>query len=328
MSMIDIHQAALESSSGPFHEFLLFYQRSIRVVYGFVEGKEDPSFYKSIIDHELPFGWTVKLIPSGSKSSVLGVLHNFPWGRFEKGRVCFFIDRDLSELIESEGEYCNESLYVTEGYSIENDIVNAYVFIRLLEEVFGVSNLTATETVDIERHFERNLNQFCEDLVPIMAQILIWRRSGIKANLSDLKLKQIFDFVGASLSYRNGCDHAGARLNALSNALKIELSSEEERETAEAHFRAADGAKRLTRGKYLIWFLVEYSSAVHAAIPSICSRHNSVPKVKIQIGPGNAMGIVGPRAMPSQTLISFIKKNYCKFISEFEVNAVVSSMSA
>ena len=49
MSMLSIHQAALESSNTVLHEFLLRYKIQGKIVYGFVEGKDDPSFTKVLL---------------------------------------------------------------------------------------------------------------------------------------------------------------------------------------------------------------------------------------------------------------------------------------
>jgi len=71
--MLDIHAAALASGNIPYHEFLLCYKSTEQIVYGIVEGRQDPCFYRGIIENMLPDGWDVRLIKAGSKAKVLRV---------------------------------------------------------------------------------------------------------------------------------------------------------------------------------------------------------------------------------------------------------------
>jgi len=79
MSMIDIHAAALEEVNEAYHEFLLRYNAINLTVYGFVEGKDDPSFYRSVIDRFLPDNWSVALFVSGNRKKVLDTEAAFDW---------------------------------------------------------------------------------------------------------------------------------------------------------------------------------------------------------------------------------------------------------
>ncbi|WP_421659383.1 DUF4435 domain-containing protein [Leptothermofonsia sp. ETS-13] len=96
-------------------------------VYGFVEGKDDPVFYRHLIERLFPEGWSVKLIPTGNKQNVLRSFHNINWTNFSKERVCFFIDRDLQDFVTPPLQLEN-NIYVTDGYSIENSIFKTNYF--------------------------------------------------------------------------------------------------------------------------------------------------------------------------------------------------------
>src|SRR5580698_4141808 len=124
MEMLDIHAAALASGNVPYHEFLLCYRAGERFVYGIVEGREDPCFYRGIIENMLPEGWEVRLIRAGSKKKALKVFESMDWSRFPRKRVCFFVDRDLSEFVGGE-THVGDNLYVTDKYSIDSEVVCA-----------------------------------------------------------------------------------------------------------------------------------------------------------------------------------------------------------
>jgi hypothetical protein len=92
-SMLEVHNQALEDVDESYHDFLLIYRKYARCVYGFVEGKDDPVFYRCSIENQLPEGWSIKLMPTGSKQKVLRSFQSFNWIDFSKKRVCFFIGK-------------------------------------------------------------------------------------------------------------------------------------------------------------------------------------------------------------------------------------------
>jgi len=117
--MLHLHETALASGNIPYHEFLLYYKATQRVVYGIVEGREDPSYYRGQIEGMLSDDWKVKLICAGSKTKVLKVFVDIDWSRFPKKRVCFFVDRDLSEFLSPQ-QHSGQNLFVTDNYSIDS----------------------------------------------------------------------------------------------------------------------------------------------------------------------------------------------------------------
>ena len=123
MSILGVHAEALGSELTVYHEFLTRYKKTAMCVYGFVEGKDDPSFYRGAIEHMLPKEWTVDLWSVGNKDKVIQLYADFDWVRFPKNRVVFFIDRDLSEFLKETLPVQN-NVYITDKYSIENDIVS------------------------------------------------------------------------------------------------------------------------------------------------------------------------------------------------------------
>ena len=126
------------------------------------------------------------LIPAGKKDKVLEVLNGMDWSSFQKKRICFFVDRDLSEFLNG-GLPFIENLYVTDNYSIENDAMTFGTMARVLEEVLNITELDLKEIEVIKELFLLNLGEFQEAMVPVMSQILIWRRNGAKAELDNIK---------------------------------------------------------------------------------------------------------------------------------------------
>ncbi len=50
MNMLKVHREALAGEQWLYHEFLGRYSRTAKRIYGFVEGKEDPSYYSGAIN--------------------------------------------------------------------------------------------------------------------------------------------------------------------------------------------------------------------------------------------------------------------------------------
>ncbi len=165
MSMIDVHSAALKAVNESYHDFLLRFDRTKKVVFGFVEGKDDPSFYRSVIERFIPEDWTVDLIRAGNRDKVLATEATFDWTRFYRTQIAFFVDRDFTELTAPGVAYA-DNVYVTDGYSIENSVVTSDVMLRLLSEVHNVVDWTEDEKREIVSHFNEQMERFGELMMP------------------------------------------------------------------------------------------------------------------------------------------------------------------
>ncbi|MGX5828694.1 DUF4435 domain-containing protein [Mesorhizobium sp. 43Arga] len=314
MSMLDVHKDALEKVDEAYHEFLLRYNATNKSVYGFVEGKEDPSFYRSVIERFLPDDWSVELFVSGNRQKVLDAEAAFDWERFSRLQIAFYADQDLVHFLNPGCVYA-PNVYVSDGYSIENSIATKDVFIRLLQEVHNVIDWTELERVSLSQHFVDQLAAFQEMMASMMAQIAIWRRDGVKANLSNLDLASIVAFSGGAFVVRQGYEHADARIDRLCQCVGAQASNAAEREAMEATFREANGPANLTRGKYLIWFLAMLANEVHAKVTQFVASYRTPPKTRMAFGPANVMVVAAPRARIPNSFRVFLESTYLQFIA-------------
>ncbi|WP_075323958.1 DUF4435 domain-containing protein [Acidithiobacillus albertensis] len=315
MTMLQIHMDALNSVPVAYHEFLIRYKANANIVYGIVEGKEDPMFYRGLIERHLPEGWEVELIPAGCKDKVISAKNAFDWSRFSPNRICFFIDRDLSELIE-DGTISGDNVYITDNYSIENDAVNIGVLKRLLVEIFNIHDLEPTEWEVIYQRFSSALSDFQDFMVPIMAQIILWRRSGKRPCLNDIQPKDFFFFKHGEIKFRTNFESSLSRLEHAGKCVKLQPSHNTEVSYAENEFRQRNGPERLIRGKYLLWFLVAFALEVHSSISVLIDRLDESPKVRISIGLANAMVVLAPRVRCPQSLKKFLDRTYEQYIRD------------
>jgi len=324
MTMLQIHEDALESVNTAYHEFLLRYKASSNIVYGIVEGKEDPMFYRGFIEHYLPAEWEVELMSAGRKDNVLKAITIFDWTRFSNKRICFFVDKDLSLFLQKVSVDV-ENLYVTDNYSIENEAVNFRVLKRLLEEVLNISDLKPTEIDLLERYFYNALECFQESILPVMAQIVLWRRAGKRPCLDDIRPKEYFTYVNGTINLRDNFNTVQSRLEQAAMRVNLEISSQEELSQTESEFRQLNGKEKFIRGKYLLWFFVSYANEIHNSLSSIITRYTVSPKVRISLGSANAMAVLAPRIRCPSSLQNFLKRTYCQYIKQ--INGLESEES-
>lgn len=313
MSMLDVHADALAAINEAHHIFLSRYQKAAKQVYGFIEGREDPMFYRTLLEAAIPSDWDVELFPCGGRDKVFDVYDGLDWSHYSKKRICFFVDRDLSRYLHDIDSAGKENVFVTDGYSIENDLITVGLLNRMISEVLNIQGLENSESEALSAMFEQELDKFKSELVPIMAQILIWRRNGHRANLNNLDLKEFFEFGEGTL--RSKYEDKYAFVEAVSRSIGAQHSSKEELNAAEAEFTGEDNYTRYIRGKFLLWFLVKYSLSIHENAPNFCKKLNGPPKIHVQVGPNNVVVYAAPRVRATAALRSFIEANFSQYIS-------------
>lgn len=323
MDMLQIHADARESGNTVFHCFLLRYKPNERIVYGIVEGKDDPIFYQGLIEHHLPDSWGVDLIPSEGKKKVLKAFQNMNWSRYPDKRICFFVDRDLAEFLGGES-FSGSNLYVTDNYSIENEVVTFSMMKRVQKEILGITAIEGFEEEILQNIFNSNLTIFREIMAPIMAQILLWRRDKQKVNLDNIRLKNFLTFTNGKICIKPEFSSPLARVQLVANDIGVTASAPDELAIMEKKFRQNQGLEKYIRGKYLLCFFVRCALDIHKNCPLFCSCHKSPPKHRAAFNYKTAMHLLAPRVRCPPSLKEFIQNNYVEFIREVESDAFAS----
>lgn len=272
-------------------------------------------FYRGLIEQALPTGWDVKLLKSGNRDTVLQTLASFDWVQYPRESICFFIDRDLADLT---GEIipADNNLYITDGYSLENELAQFGTFRRILEEVLGIADATVEEVESIQALFNANLDTFSDALCPIMAQILLWRRAGERAMLNDIVLKEFFEFEKGSIRLKKEFEDPIIRVRRAAEQLKLQSADETILRTAEIEFRTLNPTFKYVRGKYILWFVVETALRLHKIVGDLCANHASPPKIKVSLGFANAIVVIAPRVRCPESLRQFLLTNYLSYVTQ------------
>lgn len=204
---------------------------------------------------------------------------------------------------------------MSDGYSVENSIVTKEVFLRLLQEVHNVIDWTDAEREAVSRHFAEQIEVFQEAMAPLMAQIAIWRQSGVKANLNNLDLPSLITFRGGRCVLQEGYGDPSARVQRLCECVGADAAPMANRDTMELAFRESSGPSQLTRGKYLIWFLAMLANEVHAKIAMFVASYNTPPKTRMVFSPKNVLIVAAPRARSPKSLRDFLEGTYIRFVA-------------
>lgn len=313
MGMLEEHNAASETEEEIYHEFLLWYKKDRKEVYAIIEGNEDPIFYRGIIDALLPADWSVRIILAGGKVRVINTLKAFDWNRFSSTRVGFFVDRDLSTFLGGEisSEYGN--LYVTDKYSIENELANEQTLLRSLREIMGIRRISADEEETIADVYNRNFYTFSEAFSVIMSQIICWMREKKSPCLKNIDPSVMFSFSDGVLQLKTEFLSDRARIEYASGCVKEWPDEQSVLDAVLEDFRRQDGPRSFVRGKYVFWFFTKSILEFHSNITKYCPVYTEPPKIKVALGQKNSMTILAGKGRCWDSLRHFLEANFVSY---------------
>lgn len=317
MSMIEIHRSALRDIIVPYNEFLRAQNSSANQIFGFVEGRDDPAYYlghiENIINND---NWCIRLIEAGNekgnRKKVLDLLRIIDWNYYLRKQVLFFIDRDLSLFLDIE-EFNDENLYVTDMYSIENNIVTKYTLKRVLREYYNVS-LQEYEWEIIDNYFECGLRAIIEVMAIITSYYIAIFRNGEMPCFDSIQMKDLFyiDKCRVIVKEIDYNEYLNSRWNT--NLDNIETT------TVLKEFIAKDGKSKFIRGKNLMWFFVNF-------INSFCKNcHEIIPSIQKpicgcrELDLNNAIRDLGSKTRPPKTLRDFLNATCILYIQNSKGN--------
>jgi hypothetical protein len=304
---------AIEDKSAVYHEFLLRFSLTKKIVYGFVEGKEDPCFYRGFVEHLIPSDWDVEMWPAGNKDNVLRIHRDMNWGTIAKERVCFFVDRDLADIIPTK-EVADCNIYVTDGYSIENDLVKRSACKRVLTEIFGLGQASHSEMENVCDLFELEFERFLINMLPVMACIVAWRIAKRKPCLNDIIMDHMFSFQRGKITpvpRPKRCVDVIAYMHAQCN---IPYDSALDIAPYLTIMKAGNKYRQFTRGKYVFWFLVEFCRSIRTCVDEFFPNSKTITPMNVSISTSNAITIIGNRGRMPKSLRVFLNDNYIKYI--------------
>ncbi|MBU1221586.1 DUF4435 domain-containing protein [Myxococcota bacterium] len=305
MDMLKVHKQSRENKVQiRFHEFITTYQKDSQVIYAFCEGKDDLSFYRGAIESLLRDNWTVQMWEVGGVDNVIELYSKLNWRNYKKFQIVFFIDRDLSEFTCFDLPK-EKNIYITDNYSIENDVVNWNTCERILTEVLGFGSLSVDEKNTIKDLFNKEHSNFIDQLVLIMAWIVEWRKCKQKACLNEIKMSHLFVIEHGKLKIAsNICQNVTEYIH---KQCSLTVNQQFNINQACTEFRKNDRHKKYTRGKYLLWFLTEFCLSIQRDYLKILPSSSTKPKNTTNFSHSNAIVLISSRYRIPQSLKQFLK---------------------
>jgi hypothetical protein len=278
-----------------------------------VEGKEDPCFYRGFIHSILPSGWKVELWAAGNKDRVYEIHKLLDWRRFSKRRISFFADRDLSDILP-EKLTVDANIYVTSGYSIENDVVSGEVCNRVLTELCGLSTAGHGELESVEALFKKELDIYARKLIPIMAWIVAWKRGGERPNLNEILMRDLFYFSNGKIQEKQRPSGKSDFVAYIHERCGVAFDPNIDVNPIADQLMKKSPFEAFARGKYVFWFLVEFCISANRDFQSLFPSIGKKPKMTTQLSISNGIALIGPRARLPESLRVFLEANYAAYI--------------
>lgn len=315
--MLEIHRSALEKVIVPYHFFLISQNKTKKQLFGFVEGKDDPSYYQTHIDSIISDSdWEVILIeagkPKGNRKQVLDLLNVIDWNMYSPKQTVFLIDRDLSDFIDDIPKPNNDNVYITDSYSIENNIVTFYTLKRVLKELYHM-NLTTNEYSVVKEIFDNGLKKVETVVSYITCWYILLIQNGEKPSFGDLDIEKLCEIRECKTFIKENCEidsYLRSRWRYDYSELNIDDML--------IQFTKKNRNYSCIRGKYLIWYFVKFINSFccccNRIIPSIEKSVAGVRELNLQY----AVIDTGTRSITPSSLKEFIQKTFMQYIKEYE----------
>ncbi|WP_455031713.1 DUF4435 domain-containing protein [Oribacterium sp.] len=309
MNMLEKLEEALSKPIVYYHKFIQSYKDLCNDVFIFCEGIEDLSYYCEVIEREYPRRKINKCFAE-CKNNVIKIWEYIDWDNYDKKRVLFFVDRDLSYWIDEPQSY-DSNVYVTDEYSFENDAVNSDMFLKCIEDIYGFANYLDTEKEQLLQFYNERWERFVEGSYELMACIIIKYESSHKHTADNIKMSNCLD-VGYSGLWKSTINNLPQ-----SEYFSVKLKVDEFDLTKKINEwkKKFDEEKDhySIRGKWCLEFMILTCNHVienwETFAPSLVDGNTRKPKKLVDLTHRGAMAVLGAKVKPSSTLKSFLNLN-------------------
>lgn len=241
------------------HKFMTLYKKDSKIIYIISEGKEDQFYYSNFIQEYLPDEtWDFEFIypnkenkSSSNKNKVLKCLKSIDWRKYNNKQIIFCIDRDLSDF-ETKKLPNLSNLYITDGYSIENSLINSNTFIRAFFENCHFCGCTSKNKDLLRKMYNDIYSQFYDYMINIMGWILFWKFQQLRPNLNNIEIKKLFQFSDFKLECNSNFNS-----EYLHKCANVTYNKNIKNDKFAELFKKVDKNKNLIRGKYLLELFIE-----------------------------------------------------------------------
>lgn len=287
------------------------YKPKGQTVHAFFEGQEDASFYLNFLTHFLPNNYQLFTYRCNNKNNVYEVHSRFDRATYESRRLLFFVDKDYSVLL-GEAWTVDSNIFVTEHYSIENYLVTETILCRYLRDILHLDEYVEDEEL-LVRQFNEQLKQFYSLTLTIFAWIIFVKRAGLRPLLNEIRLSRLYKVTDDLRIVIHGRQKQSL-LESLEEATGVITppNSWKQIRAVANELKNTYPPKQYVRGKFELWFFVEFMSKIPELLNSIKGAGTRRIIVKTNINHGNAIEILGPRLQVPHDLEKFLESHKVK----------------
>lgn len=303
MSFTDLLRSARSNRGTVVHKFLTNYDPNSDRIFAFVEGDADEVFYRSQIQKYIPDQRQVYLYNCEGKKGVCNayedIIKRYP--RCE--RVLFFLDKDVDDIVGAPWP-SDPRIFTTECYSIENYIVSRDSLSRYFKDYMKIRRVD----VDLEAvlvHFDDGLKTFHRLMLPVMAWIVVAKRSGARVNLHDVNLGELFQVSDEGTSRRPHC-RAIAYLSRVCQTQAAVAFWKLLRRTVAELSRLP--TKSYVRGKFEAWWFIEFGQRILEGVIRVVQEGGGSVRVTAPLHSGTFIQLLAsgiPTPPPLDKFLSF-----------------------
>lgn len=295
----------------PITQFYGDYKKNdTKICYAFVEGKDDPSYYRGIISYKLKENCSVILYPSGGKEVVANTYKQLDWRTYSKNRVVFFMDKDLSDIVSDPNIINENNVYITDKYSIENDIVCGETLNAVMRDLLGFSATPKEEIDKTIMLFENQKAHFVELLTPLMANIILWKNHRISpANYRNVKIDQIVRVHNGEVSLIHEQRQTIELFYKQSNVDFI-IYDELKTNSMVEEIQRKGLPDAIIRGKYIAVFFIAFCNSIYrdCGCVGVTKTHSGRT-----LNPKDIMETIAPRSRAPKSLHDFLSNTIEKY---------------
>lgn len=298
MSFVDDLRRARSSRVAVLHEFWTQFDPSKSRLHLFFEAHDDAVFFRRYVGEYVRSTSTIYVYICDGKSKVFDAFEQITSRMPNIRSTLFFVDKDLDDILGIAWP-TDPRIFITDVYSIENYCVTRQTIQRFYLDCVRLTGVSF-DSEAIFSKFETQLTRFHRRAVPVMAWILQHRRAGMKPNVNNLEMGDVLDLsVDCELRPKGR-----QRLKVLEKVCGM----------APTHFRLSSvaelrrmPAKRIVRGKFEIWFAVEFWKKVSRHLQQLASEAGGKVSFRLSLERSNAIAILTPYTPIPRSLELFLR---------------------
>jgi hypothetical protein len=284
------------------HEFRILYAQNDSSFHVFFEGGDDPLFYLPELRRRLKGNAPLHSHVCNGKPKLSLIRTEIHALQFDRTRYAFFVDRDYDDFLGTQITL-DDRTYLTDHYSIENDVTTLESIEVLLTDFGGMSKADPAFK-NITRAYQNGYDEFALRILPFSAWTISMRERGRKPNLNNVNLSNIFEITPAGRVKKRAQAFDTFRRNV---GLQDEKDSCVHTMNWTRKLRKIERGKWM-RGKYQLWFFRNYLLLLAA---KLYSKGVSRWKIPLPLREDRIFEAVGGRLSMSGTLDAFLTQVCC-----------------